>query len=296
MRFSKPSFSKVQRDFLEAFNECLQSDFNGGQVALAERIGCDQSSISRWINRDSAPPDYVCRLLLKELGIGSFKRSIGRRIQFLREKVFGVSLREFAWKFNLESLSQLEAIERGEAEPPRSCIEVLMRDYQVSATYLDAGGEVFAAVTHSAENIQAHLKADFKLYLVTPPAGHEDRSQLRCRFVLHREREHLPQCFVTSATGSFRSTGGGLLAIEDALRAVLEDARNSMLHVPAVLMADKKAWKDLHESRFYMKQIFFGAGCADARCKDKFNDILASLRHSCCTSSAQPPERHQKDS
>lgn len=277
MRFSKPSFSKVQRDFLEKFNECLKKEFDGGQVALAARIGCDQSSISRWINRDSAPPDYVCRLLLKELGIGSFKQSLGQRIQVLREEVFGVSLRELTWALQLESVSQLEEIEQGEVELPRPCIERLMRDYQVSAAYLDHGGEVFAAITHSAENVRDHLKEGFQLCLVTPPAGHEDRSWLRCRFILHRERQSLPQCFATSATGSFRSTGGGLLAIEDALRGVKEAAGDSVLRPPAVLMADKKSWKALHEARFYMKKLFFGAGSSDVRCGEKLHEILASL-------------------
>ncbi len=278
MRFSKPSFSKIQRDFLEKFNEYLKKEFDGGQVALAERIGCDQSSISRWVNRDGAPPDYACRLLLKEFGVGSFKKILGQRVQCLREKVFGISLREFAWAFKLENISQLEAIEQGEAEPPRSCIEMLMRDYQVSAAYLDDGGAVFTNITHSPESILAHLKEGFKLYVVTPPARHEDRSPLRCRFVLHRERQYLPQCFVTSAIGSLRSTGGGLLAIEDALQAVMENARTSVISIPPVLMADEKAWKAIQESRFYMKQISFGAGCADLRCGDKLDEILASMR------------------
>lgn len=278
MKAFKPSFSKIQKDFLEKFVRCLDRDFKGEQLTMAARIGCDQSSISRWSNRETAPPDYVCRLLLKELDADNIRLALGRRIQYLRETVFGVSLREFAWAFKLESISQIEAIERGEAEPPRSCIEMLMREYQVSAAYLDSGGEVFAGITHRTETILVHLKEGFKLYLVTPPAGHEGRSQLQCRFVLHREREHLPQCFVTSATGSFRSTGGGLLAIEDALRAVLEAARASMIHVPAVLMADKKSWTDLQASRFYMKKVFFGAGCADSRCGVKLTEILASMQ------------------
>ena len=273
MRFSKPSFSKVQRDFLEKFNECLKKEFDGGQVALAKRIGCDQSSISRWINRDSAPPDYACRLLLKELGIGSFRQSLGQRVHALREEVFGVSLRDLAWALQLESISQLEAVEQGEVELPRSCIEMLMRDYQISAAYLDQGGAVFAAITHSVANIRAHLKEGFRLHFVTAPAGHEDRPWLRCRFVLHRERPHLPQCFVTSAVGSFRSTGAGLLAIEDALQGVREAAGAPAVSTPAVLMADKKSWKALRESRFYMKKVFFGPGCADTSCSEKLAEI-----------------------
>ncbi len=73
MKISKSSFSKIQRDFLKKFNRCLKNKFKGEQTAIGKMIGCDQSSISRWVNKETAPPNYVCRLLLKELSADTFK-------------------------------------------------------------------------------------------------------------------------------------------------------------------------------------------------------------------------------
>jgi hypothetical protein len=279
MKPSKPSFSKIQRDFLEKFNECLKKEFDDEQLAIAARIGCDQSSISRWTNRDSAPPDYVCRLLIKELGRGSFKQSLGKRIQFLRENIFKISIRECAWVFQMENVSELEAVELGETELPRACIEMLMRDYQVTSSYLDYGeGGIFDSVAHSTENILAHLKDDFHLYIVTPPPGSEDRSLLMCRFILHHKQAYLPQCFLTSGLGSFKSTGGGQLVIEHALQALLIDTHNRLVQLPPVLMTNKKDWHDLQQSCFYQKEMHFGGGCADDECRDKLADILKLMQ------------------
>ncbi len=212
----KPSFSEIQKDFLEKFNWCLKNEFKGEQLAIVEKIGCDKSSISRWTNKESAPPDYVCRLLLKELEADNVKQALGRRIQYLRKKVFEISLREFTWTFKLESLSQLEAIEHGETELPRQCIEMLMRDYRVSTSFLDYGeGCIFSNISGHTADILPYLNDGFKLYIITPPIGGEDRSWLRCRFVLHRKQEHLPQCFVSSSPGR----------CEDKLRVILEPLR-----------------------------------------------------------------------
>lgn len=271
-------FSKIQRDFLEKLIRCLKDEFSGEQLALSEKIGCDRSQISRWASKENAPPEYVCRLLLKELGNDSVKKVLGRRIRYLREKIFKISTREFAWIFKLESLSQVEAIENGEAELPRHCFEMLMRDYQVSAEHLDYGeGSLFNGIAHTTENILNHLKNGFKLYIVTPPHGDPDRSRLMCKFVLHLHREDLPQCFVTSGLGSFKSTGGGLISIEDTLRAMGRHDAASPLGASPVLLADKMGWKDLRNSCFYRKQITFGPGCADAECSDKFHEIRKAV-------------------
>ena len=267
-------FSKAQKDFFERFAIYANQKFKGEQVALADRIGCDQSSISRWLNKEGAPPDYVCTLLLEKLKADSFKLLVGHRIGRLREEIFQISLREFAWTLRLENISQLENIEKGEAELPHHGIEMLMRDYLVRPDYLDDGGElIFGKVTHDRENIAAHLKKGFKLYIVTPPVGHPDRSWLRCKFILHHEREYLPQCFVTSGGGSFKSTGGGQQVIEEASLAL----KANMMPMPAVLMADKKAWQELHEARFYRKQISFGLGCVDVPCQEKLETIFNSV-------------------
>lgn len=277
MRFRKPAFSEIQKNFLEKFIRCLKKDFKGEQLALAARIGCDQSSISRWANKETAPPDYACRLLLKELGAGSFKQSLGQRVQHLRENIFQISPREFAWTFKLDSVSQLEAVERGEVELPRESIEMLMRDYQVSASHLDYGDKlIFNKIPHTPESIQDYLKKGFTLHIVTPPHGHEDRAWLRCRFILHRERELLPQCLMTSTEGSFRSTGGGLLMIEHALWAIVESVGGPGAHVPTVVMTDKSAWKEMQASSFYAKKIAFGAGSVDVPCDEKLREIYES--------------------
>lgn len=275
MKISKPSFSKIQKDFLEKFNWCLKTDYKGEQLALSKRIGCDQSSASRWANKETAPPDYVCHLLLKELGADSFKVSFGHRIQYLREKIFKISLREFAWAFKLDSISLVEDIERGEAEMPRPCIEMLMRDYWVKASYLDYGDRsIFGYIPHNTESIMARLKEGFRLYIVTSRPGGEGRSWLTCRFVLHRNREHLPQCVVTSGDGSFKSTGGGQLMIEYALHALMQAVQRSLIDFPSILMAESKEWKELCDHRFYQKQISFGAGCADVECEEILQKMI----------------------
>jgi hypothetical protein len=278
MKFRKPSFSEIQKNFIEKFVCCLEKDFKGEQLALAARIGCDQSSISRWANKETAPPDYVCRLLLKELGAGSFKQSLGQRIQFLREKVYQVSLREFAWALKLDSVSQLEAVEQGEVELPRQSIEILMQDYRVQAGFLDQGEKVlFSGIATNTESFLAHLKDGFTLHFVTPPANEEDRSWKFCMFVFHRSREHLPQCFVATAPGSFKSTGGGLLLIEHAVWALMAHAQTSRITVPTVIMADKKSWKDLRQGYFYNKTINFGGGSGDIECTERLIEIHKSL-------------------
>lgn len=278
MRLRKPSFSGIQRDFLEKFARCLEKDFKGEQLALAARIGCDQSSISRWANQETAPPDYVCRLLLKELGTGSFKQMLGQRIQHLRENVFQISLREFAWTLKLDKISQLEAIEQGEEELPRRSFEILMQDYRVEAGFLDHGEKViFSRIATNTESFLAHLKDGFKLHFVTPPTGDEDRSWQFCMFILHHPREYLPQCFVASAPGSFKSTGGGLLLIENAVWALMLDAQNSVIHVPTVMMADRKSWKELRQGNFYAKNLNFPGGAGDIDCTERLMEIHKSL-------------------
>lgn len=279
MRFSKPAFSQVQKDFLDKFIRCLRDDFGGEQLAMANRIGCDRSQISRWSNRENAPPDYVCHLLLKELAGDSFKKAIGRRIKYLREKIFQVSPREFTWTFKLDTVTQLEAIENGEVELPRQCIETLMRDYLVEADYLDYGDKfLFGDIGHSTENILAYLKKGFKLHIVTAPHGSEDRSWLKCKFVLHRPWEKLPRCFKTSTTGSFQSTGGGLSNIEDALLAMMQHAGVPTIIAPPVMFADKVGWEDLLGCSFYRKAVYFGIGTVDEQCRDKLDEILATVR------------------
>lgn len=257
----------------------MERDFKGEQLAMAARIGCDQSSISRWANRETAPPDYVCRLLLKDLGADSFKLALGQRIQYLREEIFGLSLREFAWTFKLESISQLEAIEHGEVELPRPCIETLIRDYRVGTEFIDRGGKtLFSSIQTNTENFLTHLNEGFTLNFVTPPTNDEERSWQFCMFVLHRPREYLPQCFVANAPGSFKSTGGGLMLIENAVWALMAHAQTSQITAPMVVMADKQGWKDLRQGRFYKKTVLFGIGCADDECRDKLVKIFESLR------------------
>ncbi len=72
MKISKPCFSKIQQDFLKKFTKWLKNEFGGEQLAVAEKLGCDQSQISRWVNKETAPPEYACRLLLKEMGVDTF--------------------------------------------------------------------------------------------------------------------------------------------------------------------------------------------------------------------------------
>ncbi len=279
MKFLKPSFSKIQKEFLDAFIRYLNDEFEGGQVAMAERIGCDQSQISRWANKENAPPDFVCQLLLKELGGGSFQKTVGRRIRYLREKVFEVSPRQFTLAIKLDSVSQLEAVEQGETESPLHCIETLVKDYQVSASYLDYGkGGIFNEISPNALLLKAYLKVGFGIYVVTPPRKHLDRLGLKCRLVLHRHREHLPQCIVVSASGNFKHiTGAGRLVLEDVLRAMFEVFYPKSYEAPPAMMADDKSWKDLQKSCFYRKEVRFAPACVDEECNRKLNYILQSV-------------------
>lgn len=274
-----PSYSKNQREFLENFNRWLKNEFGGEQLAVAERLGVDKSQISRWVSRENAPPEYVCRLLLKEIGGDRFKKAVGRRVHHLREKVFEISLREFTWVLKLDSVSQLEDIEEGEVELPRQSIEILMREYQVQAAYLDYGDKpLFGDVGHSMDSILTYLEKGFKLHIITAPKGTEDRSWLKCKFVLHRHLEHLPQCFKTSTTGSFQSTGGGLSNIEDAVLALMVYTGIPAINPPPVLIADKQEWEDLHGYSFYRKQILSIARNFDEECHGKLIEIIAAGR------------------
>lgn len=279
MKYFKPSFSKIQRDFLETFIRYFENEFKGQQVALAEKIGCDQSQISRWTKMESAPPEYACRLLLKELGGGTFKKSLGRRLLFLREKIFGVSLREFASAIKLDSIAQLEAVEQGDAEPPRQTFEMLIKDYQVSASYLDYGeGGFFNELSDDVILIKAYLRIGFELYVVTPPKLHPDRLELKCRLVLHRPKDHLPQCVVISTPGNFRHiTGAGRLVLENAMRTMIEAFRAKPCEAPRTVMVDDRGWKDLQKSCFYRKNMLAAPACIDEVCESKVKLIFQSV-------------------
>lgn len=278
MKFLKPTFSQVQKDFLDKFIRCLKVDFKGEQLAMSIKIGCDRSQISRWSNRENAPPDYVCHLLLKELAGDTFKKELGRRIKYLREEIFEVSLREFAWTLKLESISQLESIEHGDVELPRHCFEMLMRDYRVTAGYLDRGDRsIFESIPTSTESFLPFLKDGFKLHFFTPPMDHADYPWRHCYMVLHRPQEHVSQCFIASTTGSFKSTGGGLMNVEHALWAMMLDVQRSHVRVPTVLRANKKTWSDLCHHRFYKKTIHLASDGGDHECTERLDEIMKSL-------------------
>jgi hypothetical protein len=259
-------FSDIQKNFHEEFNRFLEKHFKGDQIALAKRLDCDQSSVSRWLNRVNAPPDYACRLLLKELGSQSIKHQLGRRLQHLREDIFKASVREFAWEFGFDDLSHLEAVESGKKELPRDCIEKLMGEFNVSSEFLDYGETpVFCPIVHDVEILTNYLAKGFRLHLVTPPAGHEDYRRQACRFILDMEAEGLRPCLTTSAVGSFKSSGGGRLVIEQALFANEKAAlKQSVLpRLPTVWSANSTAWNDLEAGRFYQRKVAFGPGSVD---------------------------------
>ena len=65
--------------------------------------------------------------------------------------------------------------------------------------------------------------------------------------------------------------------IEHALWAVLESVGSPTAHVPTVVMTDKKAWKEIQESRFYAKKVHFGAGTVDVPCDEKLEKILETV-------------------
>lgn len=68
----------------------------------------------------------------------TFRELLGARIRYLREKVFQVVPRKFAYRFNF-TVTELEAFETGMAEAPQELVQSLISDYLVWETISTLG-------------------------------------------------------------------------------------------------------------------------------------------------------------
>jgi len=174
---------------------------------------------------------------------------VPKRLTHLREKVFNAHARKFAWRFEL-TVSQLDEIERGVTEPPRTLLESLFRDYRVSQDFIDGKSQnVFAPVNSGEQALVEWLKQGYKLRYIIAPKDSEPRACGAAFPILMKADELLPyeiQCERVEFRFDKGRLGNNLSTTLHAIRLV----SYGMLHLPRVYTATKATWSAL-ESHCY---------------------------------------------
>lgn len=155
MRFF--SYRHIDRDGLtRRLRELLGQET---QAQVAERLGIRQGYVSRYL-RGAVPHPEVLAAIAEQYSVsldwlllgrgpkcppqGAYASVLGCRLRTIRE-VLGLHLAEFAEVLQLRTVTELEAIERGECEAPRQLLDRVAERWNISHRWLIAGdGGMFA--------------------------------------------------------------------------------------------------------------------------------------------------------
>lgn len=123
------------------------------QAAVAERLGVRQGYISRYLRGQVPDPEVLVRIsevyqvsldwLLRGVGHKdspqpSYARELGERIRAVRE-MLSLHRAVFAPALGLESVTELEAVETGDREAPRSWLDRIAARWNVNVHWLQTG-------------------------------------------------------------------------------------------------------------------------------------------------------------
>lgn len=199
----------------------------------------------------------------------NFANIIGERISWLRKNKFQASKHIFANRIGL-SVSELEGIESGKNDLPYHSIERLKNEYKISASFFDDEYKsdilLFEKIHRAEETISEYLSKGFKLYIITPPGGSDERIGLHCRLVIHKKRnrkEDIHFCFQLGTNASFLYDSG-----KRKLEYILTQyfLTNKTFSPPSLYPADLESWEALKKSCFYKKEISFPCSFYDDKC------------------------------
>lgn len=200
---------------------------------------------------------------------GRYQTELGQRHRYLREKVLAISLRRMANFYGFDKAAQLEAYERGDDEFPTSAIKKLREFFFVSQTYLEEGAHViFDSFDNvcSADEAKRLLSDGFRPYIL---CLNEQRDDLRCWPVLHKEQDGFDRIVRGQGEGYFMSIGGGkanIIHIIAAMQSVGLSAFEAF-----VLRITRKTWQALDKGTFYSNGMMGFRG-QDDDCRKIFDE------------------------
>jgi hypothetical protein len=209
--------------------------------------------------RPGAPPNTVQPVIVPTLNRpapgphkgGRYSIELGKRHRHLREKILQINPRRMADFYGFEKVAQLEACESGADEFPTAAIRKVHEFFFVSRQYLEGEcQQVFDTfdVSCSTDDCKKYLAAGFQPYLLCLI---EDRDNLWCWPVFHKEEEGFDRIITANSHGYFASGGGGKSNIMHLIEAVHDHGLRP--YDVWVQGADRKTWEELESRSFYHK-------------------------------------------
>jgi len=250
-----------------------------------------------WIRRDAtsdlASPEEILVLAARSRGVndsgrsaktqrrGKYQIELGKRHRWLREQILRIEPREMADFYGFEKVACLEACERGDEEFSRAAMRELQEFFFVSGQFLEKGGEdhIFDTFDLSTPDSASKLmRQGFRPYLL---CLNEDRTNLWCHPVLHKEEDDWDRIICADAGGYFASTGGGYENIMMFCEALI---RNGLTYRDVIVQkVDRPMWNEVERGAFYQPGMG-GLRGPDFEAKEKlrawFEEFLESRRNS----------------
>ncbi|MFB2643642.1 hypothetical protein ACE02D_15230 [Shewanella bicestrii] len=196
----------------------------------------------------------------------NYRTSIGKQHQWLRADVLGIKLRDMALFYSLETVSELEAYERGERELPLDLITKLESFFFIRKDVLDGDSRFIFRNFHLCyESLEQLLSEGFSPTIACCPT---ERHDLYCFIVMHKEENGFMRIVVSDLVGSFASNGGGRMNIEYLISVMIN--RNISCYDIPILTTTKEDWEKLQSDTYYDPKLFHRLGAADRDCMDVF--------------------------
>ena len=195
-----------------------------------------------------------------------YRTSIGKQHKWLREDVLSIKLRDMASFYSLDTVSELEAYERGIKELPMELIANIESFFFLRKNVLDGESRfIFKSFNLSHESLENLFDQGFSPSIACSPL---ERHDLFCFIVMHKEENGFMRIVVSDLVGSFASSGGGRMNIQYLIN-ILIDRNISCYNLP-ILTTTKEDWEKLQGNTYYDPKLFHRLGAADRDCMDVF--------------------------
>ncbi len=205
----------------------------------------------------------------------SYRYTLGKRHQRLRENVLKFSLRDMAEFYKLNKVTSLEEFENGKKELPLRYLEKIEKYFFIERGYLETGqNRIFRSFYLSQDSISKLMDDGLFPIIACCPF---DRKDLFCYILLHSAETKFTRIIRSDRRGSFASSGGGRLNIQDLIYELLD--REIPTYKVRVLETSRQEWEQLSNGTYYEKDIFC-FGYADTQCNDIFNSWYEELMES----------------
>lgn len=219
-------------------------------------------------------PDPSTKLTIEEGGVSTdvhnkdYKTILGERHKWIREDVLKFSLREMTEFYCFDTVSELEAYEKGTNELPLEKLSKLESFFFIRPKYIENGElPIFSTYYLSRENVSKYLDDDFTPVIACCPL---ERDNLFCNIVFYKVENCFYRIVTADRDGSFVSSGGGKSNILHLIYEMLD--RNISLHDVCILKAKEDDWKKLMNGSYYDTNVFSRMSSADTECMDIFDE------------------------